>query len=293
MKVHAQQMPMQTRDVISILEIIDIENGQTEVVQTFEYCIEAPNWTRDGRFLVYNAEGCLYTYDLVTHRTQQIDTGYAQRCNNDHVLSPDGMRIALSHNTVEDGLSRIYTLPLTGGIPHLVTPIAPSYLHGWSPDGETLTYCGERNGEYDIYAIPVIGGEEQRLTDSPGLCDGPEYTPDGEYIWFNSVRSGLMQLYRMRPDGSEQQQMTHDGRNNWFAHISPNGQMVAYISYDAADVAPSDHPANKNVTLCLMPAQGGAPRTLLSLFGGQGTINVNSWAPDSRRFAYVRYQLKD
>ncbi|MDL2317885.1 transporter [Eubacteriales bacterium OttesenSCG-928-A19] len=287
-----EKRPVEDRDVISHLEWVDTETGETHTLQTFDHCIEAPNWTRDGQSLVFNAGGLLYRYALETGDVAPIPSGYADRCNNDHVLSPDGRQIAISHHTAEDGQSRVYVLPFEGGVPALITPIAPSYLHGWSPDGRTLAYCAERNGEYDIYAIPAEGGEETRLTDAPGLSDGPEYTPDGEWIWFNSVRSGLMQLYRMRPDGSGQTRMTDDNANSWFAHISPDNKTVAYIAYRAGDVDPGSHPANRQVEIRLMPAQGGPFKTLVSLFGGQGTLNVNSWAPDSRRLAYVRYALK-
>ena len=187
------------------------------------------------------------------------------------------------HGTKEDYKSRIYTLPITGGTPRLITPMAPSYLHGWSPDGKELAYCAERNGNYDVYTIPAEGGEETRLTTAEGLDDGPEYSPCGQYIWFNSVRTGLMQVWRMKADGSEQTQMTFDEtRNSWFPHISPDGKSVVFITYYKGDLEPGEHLANKNVELRLMPANGGEPKTLLKLFGGQGTINVNSWAPDSK-----------
>ena len=170
--------------------------------------------------------------------------------------------------------------------------MAPSYLHGWSPDGKELAYCAARNGNFDVYVIPVEGGEERRLTTAEGLDDGPEYSPDGQYIWFNSVRTGLMQVWRMRVDGSEQTQMTFDeNRNSWFPHVSPDGKQVIFIAYRKGDLEPGQHLANKNVELRLMPAAGGEPKTVVKLFGGQGTINVNSWAPDSRRLAFVSYRL--
>lgn len=170
--------------------------------------------------------------------------------------------------------------------------MAPTYLHGWSPDGKELAYCAERNGNYDVYTIPAEGGEETRLTTAEGLDDGPEYSPCGQYIWFNSVRTGLMQVWRMKADGSEQTQMTFDEtRNSWFPHISPDGKSVVFITYYKGDLEPGEHLANKNVELRLMPANGGEPKTLLKLFGGQGTINVNSWAPDSKRIAFVSYRI--
>ena len=278
------------RPAISTLETIDIETGERTVLAVFDYLIEAPNWTKDNR-LIYNSRGRLHSFDITTRESVEIDSGYVEQSNNDHVLSPDHSLIAVSHHTREDAQSRIYVFPLAGGNPTLVTPMAPSYLHGWSPDGGTLAYCAERNGEYDIYTIPVTGGVETQLTDVPGLNDGPEYSPDGRHIWFNSVRSGLMQVWRMNADGSEQTQMTFDESNSWFPHVSPDGKSIAYISYRKGDVAPGDHPANKDVQIRLMSSEGGDFRVLAELFGGQGTINVNSWSPDSKRLAFVSYKL--
>lgn len=281
----------QESKIVSRLEIYDLTTGKREVLKEYPYLIEAPNWTVDGKYLIYNSKGKLYRMEVDNPRSDvQIPTGFADRCNNDHVLSADGNRIAVSHGTHEDGKSRIYTLPLAGGTPVLITPMAPSYLHGWSPDGKLLAYCAERSGNYDVYVIPSEGGVEQRLTDAPGLDDGPEYSPCGQFIWFNSVRSGLMQVWRMKADGSEQVQMTVDeNRNAWFPHISPDGKQIVYICYKKGDVAPGDHPRGKHVELRIMPSKGGEPETIVRLFGGQGTINVNSWAPDSKRFAFVSY----
>lgn len=233
----------------------------------------------------------MYEFNLADKTSKPIDSGFANSCNNDHVLSPNHREIAVSHHTAADGKSRIYIFPLCGGQPRLITALGPSYLHGWSPDGGALAYCAERGGEYDIYTIPVEGGEETRLTDSPGLNDGPEYSPDGRHIWFNSVRTGLMQIWRMKTDGSEQTQMTFDESNSWFPHVSPDGETVVYITYRKGDVDPGDHPANKHVELRAMSSEGGSYRVLAKLFGGQGTINVNSWSPDSTHIAFVSYEL--
>ncbi|MBP1966511.1 TolB family protein [Paenibacillus aceris] len=283
------------RNVKSILETVDIQTGERTQLAVFDFLIEAPNWTSDGKRLIYNSLGRLYSFDLANRESTLIDSGFADHCNNDHVLSPDNTQMAVSHHTQEDGQSRIYIVPLEGRQPiHpiLITPLAPSYLHGWSPDGSELAYCAERNGQYDIYTIPVTGGVETQLTDSLGLNDGPEYSPDGKHIWFNSVRSGLMQVWRMNSDGSEQTQMTFEESNNWFPHLSPNGEFVAYIAYKKGDVDPGDHPPNKHVEIRLMPSGGGDSRTLVKLFGGQGTINVNSWSPDSSKLAFVSYELE-
>jgi TolB protein len=292
MKVLTKPFVQGDRNVASMLETVDVNTGVRTVLAEFDYLIEAPNWTRDGKYLVYNSRGRIFKFDLATKVSSEVYSGYAVHCNNDHVLCADGKRIAVSHHTAEDGQSRIYVFPLVGGEPELITPIAPSYLHGWSPDGKTLAYCAERNDQYDVYTIPVGGGLEKQLTNVPGLNDGPEYSPCGEYIWFNSTRTGLMQAWRMGSDGSNPTQMTFDENNNWFPHVSPDGKLVAYITYKKGDVRPNDHPANKNVEIRLMSAAGGEYKTLARLFGGQGTINVNSWAPDSKTLAFVSYKLK-
>jgi TolB protein len=281
------------RNVNSILETVDIETGERIVLAEFDYLIEAPNWTNDGKRLIYNSRGRIFSFNPATRESTVVDTGYANQCNNDHVLSPDNSLLAISHRTREDGLSRIYVLPLEGGNPVLLTPMAPSYLHGWSPDGSTLAYTAERNGQWDIYTVSVNGGEETQLTDYSPRDDGSEYSMDGKYIWYNSMRSGLMQIWRMNADGSEQTQMTFEESNNWFPHESPDARWVAYLAYGKEDVEPSDHPANKNVEIRIMKADGTESTTLVKLFGGQGTINVNSWSPDSEKLAFVSYWLKE
>lgn len=280
------------RDTYSILETLDVFTGKRTVLKEFDFVIEAPNWTRDGRFLIYNSRGRIFRFELATGINYEIPTGFAIDCNNDHVLSPNNSQLAVSHHTYEDAASRIYILPFDGGEPRLITEKAPSYLHGWSPDGSTLAYCAERNGQYDIYTISVAGGEETQLTNLPGLDDGPEYSPDGRYIWFNSVRSGLMQVWRMGIDGSAPTRMTHQEANCWFPHLSPDGKNIVYIAYHKGDVEPGDHPANKNVEIYRMSAEGGEPTPIAQFFGGQGSLNVNSWSPDNRTIAFVSYRLK-
>jgi Tol biopolymer transport system component len=278
---------------VAQVRVYDLATGTSTVVfEDREIAVEAPNWTNDGQWLIINGDGFIRRLPATGGEPQIIPKGNLDQANNDHVLSPDGTSIAVSHHTAEDEQSRIYVLPLAGGEPSLITPIAPSYLHGWSPDGKTLAYCAERNGQYDIYTIPVTGGRETQLTNEKGLDDGPEYSPDGKHIWFNSTRSGLMQIWRMDADGAHPTQMTFYESNNWFGHVSPNGKQVAFISYKKGDVAPDKHPPNKNVELRLMNADGGPSKPIAELFGGQGTMNVNSWAPDNKTIAFVSYRLK-
>lgn len=272
----------------SRLETLELATGRRRIVYSTSECIEAPNWTPDGAALIYNSKGRLYRFELATGAIAEIDTGFANRNNNDHVLSPDGRMIAISHHAEDSGgLSIIYKLPVAGGVPQRLTPRGPSFLHGWSPDGEYVVYTANRVGQFDIYRVPTDGsGAEVRLTDAPGLDDGPEYSPDGAWIYFNSTRSGLMQLWRMRPDGGQQEQVTDDAFNNWFAHFSPDGRTIVFLSY-GQDVAPDKHPYYHRVMLRSMPAEGGEPRVVAYLYGGQGTINVPSWSPDGARVAFV------
>jgi TolB protein len=276
------------RDYIgSNLEILDVETGHRKVIYSVPDSLQAPNWTGDGKALIYNRNGRLYRFGLARNSPVAIETGFAVNNNNDHVLSFDDKLIGISNHSKEDENKTInYVLPVEGGAPRRITARGPSYLHGWSPDGKFLIYTGERNGEFDIYKISVSGGVETRLTSAKGLDDGSEYTPDGKYIYFNSTRTGTMQVWRMKPDGSEQQQITNDDYNNWFPHVSPNGQWICFLSF-SKDVAPGDHPFYKRVYLRLMPIAGAQARVVAYVYGGQGTINVPSWSPDSKRLAFV------
>jgi Tol biopolymer transport system component len=268
------------------LEAVNIgSKDRRAIYHTLDH-IEAPNWTRDGRYFLFNSGGRIYRLPAEGGKPERIETGSAGQCNNDHGLSPDGARLAISDQS-RGGKSRVYILPASGGEPRQITPLAPSYWHGWSPDGSTLAYCAERNGEFDVYTISAEGGEEKRLTTAKGLDDGPEYSPDGKFIYFNSERTGSMQVWRMKADGIEQEQVTSDEFNNWFPHLSPDGKWMVFLTYEKGVAG---HPANQAVRLRMMPVAGGAVQELARLFGGQGTINVPSWSPDSRQVAFVSYE---
>ena len=274
--------------LVSKLETYNTETGERNVVYRTRDHIAAPNWSTDGSYFLFNSGGKLYTLPVTGGTPELLDTGFATNCNNDHGFSMDGKWLAISHSPENEG-SKIYVLPAEGGTPRLVTPKAPSYWHGWSPNGDTLVYPARRDGKFDIYAIPVDGGKEIKLTNAPGLDDGAEYTPDGRWIYYNSVRTGVMKIFRMRPDGSAQEQITsNEAYADWFPHISPNGKQIVFLSYDASV---EGHPPFKDVVLRLMPLQGGSPQVVVHLFGGQGTMNVPSWAPDSKRFAFVSYEF--
>jgi TolB protein len=281
-----QQTPM---TLGSNLELLEVASGRRDVIYKVPYSIQAPNWTPDGKSLVFNdAKGLIYRFDLASGAPEQIPTGAVTSNNNDHVLSFDGKTLGLSNYVKDLGGSIIYTVPVEGGIPKQVTPKGPSYLHGWSPDGKDLVFCGERNGEFDVYKVPASGGREIRLTDAKGLDDGPEYTPDGKYIYFNSVRSGLMQIWRMKPDGSGQEQMTHDDLDNWFAHISPDGKWFVYLTFLKEETPAGIHPPYKHVYIRLLPIDGkGEPKVLAYFYGGQGSMNTPSWSPDGKKIAFV------
>ena len=271
----------------SHIEVMDIASGTREIIYSSLKSLQAPEWTKNGKNLIYNSEGKLFQLDLPARTSREINTGFAIRNNNDHVLSPDGNWQGISHHAEEDNsVSMIYVLPSGGGIPEKITSNGPSYLHGWSPDGRFLTYTGGRDGNYDIYKIQIEDKKEIRLTDSPALDDGSEYSPDGKYIYFNSARTGSMQIWRMKPDGSDQEQLTFDKFNNWFPHVSPDGKSIVIISY-YPEVPAEDHPFYKHVYIRMIPADGGPAKVLAALYGGQGTINVNSWSPDGKKIAFV------
>jgi TolB protein len=272
----------------SMLEIVNVESTDRKAIYVALERFEAPNWMPNGKNLLFNRNGRIEKIPVTGGTPQVIDTGFAVRCNNDHGISPDGTQLAISDQSQEEHQSLVYIVPIGGGAPLRITKNSPSYWHGWSPDGKTLTFVGQRNDDFDIYAIPAAGGEETRLTTAKGLDDGSDYSPDGKFIYFNSERTGHMQIWRMRADGSEQEQVTFDEFNNWFPHISPDGLQMVFLTYDASVTG---HPENKDVMLRLMTLKDKKVTVLVKLFGGQGTINVPSWSPDGKQLAFVSYQL--
>ncbi|HVY86750.1 MAG TPA: hypothetical protein VG943_16580 [Caulobacterales bacterium] len=287
--------------VESTLEVLDMSGGDMgdrRIVRHFTGVkIEAPNWSRDGRSLIYNSGGHLWSIPVAGGEPTMVNTGDRVKLNNDHGLSPDGSQLVISDQTEADNLSRIYTLPTTGADhPRLVVqyPNGRSYWHAWSPDGRTLIYVAVRdnNTYYDLHAVDVSGRHDRRLTRAPGVDDGPEYTPDGHWVYFNSMRTGAMQIWRMRPDGSGAEQITNDAAyRDWFPHISPDGQRMAFVSF-GTDVPLNDHPPNRDVIIRVQPMDRSAPPVIVTkLFGGQGTMNVPSWSPDGQYLAFVSYRL--
>lgn len=271
----------------SRLEVMDVFNGTRKVIHESKGQFAAPNWMPDGKRLLFNEGGSLYTIPVDGGKPEKLNTGEADQLNNDHGISFDGKSLAISHSPEGSG-SKIYVLPLTGGIPKLITEKAPSYFHGWTADNKAVMYVAQRDTPvYNIYKSPVNGGPEVQLTFFKSAhVDGPEASPDGKYIYYNGSQSGTMQIWRMKPDGSAKEQLTFDEYNDWFPHISPDGKWIIFISFPVS-INPNDHPACKRVMLRMMPATGGAPKVIAYLYGGQGTINVASWSPDSKRIAFV------
>lgn len=271
----------------SALEVMDVTTGHREVVASIPGSFQAPNWTPDGKSLIYNETGKLYHFNLASRKATLINTDFAIKNNNDHVLTFDGTQLGISHHAQESkGESVIYSVPVTGGVPKRITEKSPSYLHGWSPDNQWLIYTGGRNGIYNIYKISKDGGKEIQLTSGNWLDDGSEYSPDGKYIYFCSTRSGKMQVWRMDPDGRNQTQLTFDELNNWFPHVSPDNKWLVFISFPK-EVPADKHPFYERVYIRLMPVEGGEPKVIAYLYGGQGSINVPSWSPDSKKIAFV------
>jgi len=294
---HAER-PLAPGQVAPIVTI-GIDGSDPRVVYQASEIVEAPNWTPDGKWLVFNSQGALWRIPAGGGAEPvRIDTGDVKNANNDHVLSPDGQTIYFSAG------AHIYAVPFEGGTPRRVSNEHPpelqfkSFLHGVSPDGRTLSFVGvsaengDAWGRLDLYTVPAAGGPETRLTDTAAPDDGPEYSPDGKWIYFNSELhakvAGHAQCYRMKIDGTGIEQLTHDERVNWFPHISPDGKWVVYLSFPPGTIK---HPADKEVILRRMRPDGSEPADIVAFRGGQGTINVNSWSPDSRRFAFVKYPL--
>ncbi len=279
------------RDYIgSWLETMDVQTGLRKIEYADTGSIQGPNWTKDGSTLIYNSSaGLMHTYNLATRTVKPLNTGIAKNNNNDHALSFDGKMIGLSNYMGSARTSTIFILPVGGS--DNPTKISSedsghSYFHSWSPDGKKLLFTGYRNKQFNIWQIDIATKKETQLTTQPTLDDGSEYSPDGKWIYFNSVRTGTMKLWRMRPDGSQQEQVTFDEYNDWFPHFSPDGKLIVYLSFPK-EIDPTQHPFYQKVYIRLMSSAGGVPRNIAYVYGGQGSINVPSWSPDSKRIAFI------
>lgn len=284
------------RGQVAQVYVHDLHSARSTLILESDLLIEAPNWTKDGAFLIVNAAGGLYQLSLDDGHLDNVEVHGVSNVNNDHVLSPDGRRIYFS------AAGHLYSVPSAGGTVTKISNDHPAehpygyWLHGVSPDDETLVYVAvephgtDARGSRNLATIPTRGGRDAYLTKGLIGYDGPEYSPDGEWIYYNSeeaaLRPGHSQIFRMRPDGADHEQLTFDDRVNWFPHLHPSGQKFVYISYEPGSVG---HPADVQIVLRTMPAAGGDPVDIVQLFGGQGTLNVNSWSPDGSQFAYVAY----
>lgn len=283
--------PLQTGELGCRLELLDIADGKRTVIYEAQDKFEAPNWMPDGKKLLFNAKGSLYTISTSGGTPVKLNTDTLARLNNDHGISFDGKMLAVSHHIsgLPGGGSTVFVLPLSGGRTKQITTETPSYWHGWAPNGKEVTIVGQRNGTtiYNLYKVDLKTLKETPLTENKtGHVDGPEYSPDGKYIYYNANPTGTMQIWRMKPDGSASEQLTFDANHNWFPHVSPDNKWIVYISFPP-DIEPNAHPSYKKVTLNLMPVNGGAPKIIAYLYGGQGTLNVNSWSPDSKKISFV------
>ena len=274
----------------SFLETVPVDSGDRTAVYVSQGRFEAPNWTRDGKAFLFNRDGRLLRLPVTggnpetdRHRIRQYG------CNNDHGISPDSTLLAISDQSQE----RPQVAGLRGAdYRRRRRDASPKMRRRTGMAGRRT----ERRWRSSASATAIStfipfrwkAAKRRRLTTAPGLDDGPEYSPDGQYIYFNSERTGHMQIWRMKVDGSEQEQVFSDDYNNWFPHISPDGKYMVFLTFDKSV---SGHPENKDVTLRLMSLADKKIKVLATLFGGQGTNNVPSWSPDSKKVAFVSYAM--
>ncbi|MGI4830782.1 MAG: TolB family protein [Janthinobacterium lividum] len=296
--------PAEPQHLRSRVFTYDLRDGSSHLVYTADSVWEAPNWSPDGKYLISNHNGTIYKLALKADGTaepQQLAIPTNLACNNDKALSPDGAKLAFSATPTGGKGSEVYLADASGENVKQMTTETPSYFHGWSPDSKTLAFVAQRNGsgQYDIYGIPAAGGgPETQLTSNVHQDDGPDYSPDGRWIYINSDRSGKEAIWRFPAGGAgsndaKAEMVVNDGLQDWFPHISLDGKRMVYIGYPAG--TPTHNSRDLQIELKLVTIAhdkvAADGKTLIKAHGGQGTMNVNSWAPDSMRFAFVTYEV--
>jgi len=302
-----QLLPGQT----SRVHVYDVESRTSRLVfESSSVLVEAPNVLADGT-LVLNGNGDLWLLrppadgDAVLDETAlvRVPMPGVPAINNDHVLDPSGNSVVVS---ARDG--DLYRVPVpAGGAAATLTDVTTAlpvvrkfYLHGIAPDGETLAaIVGERTEEgvwtTDVALVDPATGDPTFLTRDEHPDDGVSFA--GDVLVWNSERftPGTAQLVALWPGATDPVRITNDDRVNWFPHVSPDGAHLLYLSYEPGV---QGHPADHRVELRLLPGSlvRGAriavqPETLVTLEGGQGTVNVPPWSPDSRWFAYCDYPV--
>ncbi len=289
---HLEFTPLGTTAPVlySTLQAIEIDPAAPRSVVAFSALgrAMAPNWSRDGSSIVFTHDGAIYSVAADGKGTpRQIDTGLAFDCSGSHGFSPDGKLFAVTCSLPGQTGRHVVIVPSGGGAARLLTTEV-GYFHSWSPDGKTILFTRGNRTTNNIYAISVNGGPETALTNVTGISDDPDYSPDGKYIYFNTDRWGGMQIARMQPDGSNVEQVTFDNFHNWTPHPSPDGKSIVFISYPP-DV--TTHAANKDISLRILSTSDNKIRVLTNLVGGDGTMNVTNWSPDSKKLAFVSYQV--
>jgi TolB protein len=294
----AGQAGAHTQQRRSKISVLDLKDKSIRVIYTADQVFEAPNWSPDGKYLLTNSHGSLFRIPLDEGAAEprKMDLGTVSHCNNDHGISRDGKWLALSATSGAPE-SQVFLASIDGSNPRLMTPKYPSYFHGWSPDGRWLAFVGQRDGNFNLFRVAATGGEEERLTSRRAYDDGPDYSPDGKWIYFNSDRSGSWDIWRMPAEGAgaddaRAERVTEDELEDWFPHPSPNGKWLVFLSFPHGT---KGHDAETDVEIRMMPLPGAKLKpariqVLAKIFGGQGTVNVNSWSPDSKKFAFVTYE---
>jgi Tol biopolymer transport system component len=225
-------------------------SGEALLTRTFSFSEGQPSWSADQKTLIYRRtpenplvqDGDIWALDIeasrrdptnpVTHPVLQLpgDERYP-------TFSPDGTQIAFRHgdDLVEpSGDEEVYVMNADGTNVRRLTDNADfDSAPAWSPDGQWLAFehapgdtltPGTEPQEKDIYVMRPDGSDVHRLTDSPGLDEGPVWSPDGTKIAFSSARDGQQEIYVMNADGSDQRRLT----NNPARDESPDWQPLPF-----------------------------------------------------------------
>jgi Tol biopolymer transport system component len=254
--------------------LVDAHGGSTLRLTDGSAAARSPAWFPSGEAVAFVSDREGRTGIWKVSRLGGIATRLEADAE-DPAISPDGTRIAFARSG-PSGEMRIFVAPLSNveDARMLTSDGAGLWNHrypGWSPDGRTLCYSGQR----DLWAVSATGGPARKLTSDDEVDTECAWSPSGRYVYFSSYREGTMAVWRVPASGGPAERVTLGGGPEVHPSLSRDGRRLAYSTFlENPDVVIHDLGTGKESRI------GGLREEFSPVF-----------CPDARAVAFVSNRL--